>query len=267
MKARLLLFVALLFLFPVESIFATAHQTQDTWQFKQVTDGESHHEFPALNGHGRIVWVESINGFSHIVSNKHGQITSGDTNRLHPSINDRGEIVYQELVNGYWQIVSTKRGYMTTGPTNHTDPYISDSKEVVWIENGQVHSNVRGQLTFSGSHITPAVNAAGEFVWGTSDERGNRNIFSSTRGLISNDGLSPSINDAGEIVWFQEVFDPEINARPYQIFSSVQGQITHVKTTEFLDQVFYPYINSRGNIVYQQGVGSFFQIFKGMKRK
>ena len=230
------------------------------WSFIQITAGSIDKEFPAINDSGEIVWVRN----NQIISNISGQITTNSNQKTNPSINNRGEVVYQELINGYWQIISNIRGQMTYTGINHTDPFISNCNEIVWIEDlggavsTQIISNKQGQLTFSGTHITPSINCSGEYVWGVSDVMGNRILKSSIRGIISNDGLSPVINDRREIVWFQA--DPNIQT-DYQLFSSDRGQLTHYDAQGFKNQLFYPYVNNNGNIVYQHGVNNVFQIF------
>lgn len=236
----------------LESLFLDKY---GEWIFTQMTfDSGVHQEFPSINDSGEIVWEQNVNGIIQIISLVRGQITLNNNQHGRPNINNNGEIVYQEELNGYWQILSTDRGQITSGDTNHTDPFINNNGEIIWIENSQIYSNINGQLTNSSIHIAPAINSNGEYVWQVSES--NRTIMSSTRGVITNNGLSPSINDSGEIVWFEEI------SGPYQIFSSLRGQITNIPAGSFWDQAFYPDINNNGDIVYNQGVNNFLKVFK-----
>ena len=192
------------------------------------TEADSH--VPDISNSGEIVWTEKFPGTNYVFSTIQGQITF--TNTHTPTVNNNGEIVWAQEVNGLEELFSSQRGQITFNATaRRVWPNINDNSEIVWQENDSIFSSTRGQLTF------------GE------------------PGYISH--LTPAINNLGEFVYVEGIYDPDQNSYKTRIIDSINGPVTDYYWWEGnQDWKFNPDINDLGEIVYEAWVDNHLQLFK-----
>jgi hypothetical protein len=239
--------VALAGLLLLLSLEALPEETLATITFL-VVSGDSGWE-PSINNAGEIVYLARDGaGNPNVVSNRRGQLTHSTTGHLRfPELNDSGEVVYADRVPPAeeFQVWSTERGLLTVGTSANT-PAIGDSGEVCFVRSApgevEIHTDRRGRVLDLGDSVatTCDINAQGEIVFRGLDDKGNFQIFSTTRSQLTNEENvllgTPSVNNRGEVVWVQSG----------ELFSLAQGQLT-----EFGGLVgFRVDLNDRGDVVF-----------------
>ena len=201
----------------------------------------------SMNGTSEVLWTEGGNSAStwEIYSSTRGRLTNNSVADYDARSNSSGTTVWQQQTGGGdWEIV--KDGVVQTSNSGFdTGPRINDSGEVVWTSDGKVVSSTRGVLSTNG--VGPDINASGEVAYRAGSGVASM-ITSTVQGALGN-GDHASINDSGEVVW------TGINASgmPVGIFSSVHGLIAAGG--------YYPSINNAGQIVYTRYNGSINELF------
>lgn len=132
-------------------------------------------------------------------------------------------------------------------------PSINTSGEIVWYENSGrgIYSNIRGKLSNTG--LRPHLANNGEVVYLVNFGLTTNDLFSTTRGQLTFEGVIPidsgfDVNSSGEVVYIKQD-----TTGFNQVFSTVRGQLTSEPTDHYS-----PCINDLGEIVWAQyieGIG------------
>jgi hypothetical protein len=201
------------------------------YSFEKITGFEEGY-CPSINNLGEIVYEKyDDNGNNNIYSTVRGWLTFSKSGEVRfPDINNSGEVVYADTpTNQRFCIISTERGFVAE---NGNLPSINNNGEIVYLtgyyEPCEIISSTRGSLVSGDCDAIggPEINDFGEVVY-----INNANIFSTTRGQITffSDSTypgTPSINSTGDIIYI--AWDKETGRR--EIYSTLHGQITNVKS-------------------------------------
>ncbi len=202
---------------------------------------------PSISDSGEIVYLAfDTEGFPNVFSTSRGQITASKTGLLRfPHVGESDEIVFSDRIENspLFQVWSSVRGQMTSEGGNL--PSISSRGEVCFVRHQAigaiVESDLRGRLTSAEIPASTScdINRLGEVVYRSQDSEGRFQIFSTTRGQLTEGrhGLlgTPAINDSLEVVYVESG----------ELFHLTRGQITSSggRVGFFVD------INDRGDIV------------------
>lgn len=201
----------------------------------------------SMNNTGEVLWTEGSGSAStwEIYSSTRGRLTNDSIASYGAWANDSGTTVWQQqTASGGWEIV--KNGVvLSSGGTYNTGPRIDNAGEVVWTSDGKIVSSTRGVLSTNG--VGPDINASGEVVYRAGGGAASM-ITSTVQGALGN-GDHASINDSGEVVWT----GIDSSGMPVGIFSSVHGLIAAGG--------YYPSINNAGQIVYTRYNGAINELF------
>ncbi|MHC4167444.1 MAG: hypothetical protein ACYSWQ_10840 [Planctomycetota bacterium] len=160
---------------------------------------DPYYDTQRINNNGEIIC--SRNGGSQVWSNIRGNLPTFGWNDRQTELNDHGEVVstgYMGPTGNTYDIYSTSRGAITNNSSWQRNPDINNNGEIVWDQDGEIWSNVRGNLALG---TNPSINDLGEVVWTYGGA-----IFSSIHGQMTASGandLYPQINNLGEIAFLR----------------------------------------------------------------
>jgi len=117
------------------------------------------------------------------------------------------------------------------------------------------------EVLASGQLAGASINSLGELVWSQYDQTsGRQQIFSSTRGQLTNDQTdhySPAINNLGDLVWVEL-------GNPYTLRGIIADQPITVTTSQ--NWIGEANINDRGEVVWGQQDGQgYYQIYSSIR--
>jgi len=210
----------------------------------------------AINDLGEMLWSElDIYGYFQIHSNKRGQLTFDSSHHEYPALNNYGVLVWQQYdpVTFVYSIWKSDGGAPVSVALSGKYPSINDAGEVVYVDSGQIFSStVSGTGTSLGiSGDFPDINNHGDLVWTDSDANGDTQIYRRLYGTTipvqltfePTEHYSPTINDSGEVVYEQWNFSEQS-----RIVSSTRGALTSSCPLDV--QHMFPDINSCGDVIF-----------------
>ncbi|ALC17042.1 hypothetical protein DSOUD_2278 [Desulfuromonas soudanensis] len=206
----------------------------------------------AINDLGEMLWSErDINGWLQIHSNKRGQLTSDPSHHEFPALNNYGVLVWQQYELDFFSssIVKSDGGTPVTVAASGMHPSINDAGEVVYEDWGAIYSSIRTSLEIPGTF--PDINNRGDLVCSAFDANDNSQIYRLDYGTTvpvqvtfePTEHYSPSINDSGEVVY--EQFNISGQNR---IVSSTRGALTSSCPLDVVH--LFPDINSCGDVAF-----------------
>jgi PKD repeat protein len=210
----------------------------------------------AINDLGEMLWSElDVNGWLQIHSNKRGQLTFDSSHHEFPALNNYGALVWQQYGLDYFEssIVKSDGGDPVTMSSTGFHPSINDAGEVVYVDWGEIYSvTVPGTGTSLGIlGDFPDINNHGDLVWSASDTNGDTQIYRLDYGAPEPEQVtfeptehySPAINDSGEVVYEQVNFSNQ-----NRIVSSTRGALTSSCPLDVVH--IFPDINSCGDVTF-----------------
>ena len=111
---------------------------------------------PAISDSGEICFARSEPGSVELHTDRRGLIVDlGDAPSTTCDLNSQGEVVYRGFdEEGRYQVFSSTRGQLTTEPEAFLgSPSVNNRGEVVWVQSGELHSLVEGQVTEFGGLV------------------------------------------------------------------------------------------------------------------
>jgi hypothetical protein len=157
---------------------------------------DPYYDTQRINNNGEI--IASRYGGSQVWSNVRGNLPTYGWYDRQTELNDSGEVVstgYMGPTGNMYDIYSTSRGAITNNSSRQQNPDINNNGEIVWDQDGEIWSNIRGNIA---PGIQPSINDLGDIVWIYEG-----NLYSSIYGrmMYGRNDSYPQINNSGQITF------------------------------------------------------------------